>query len=394
MGRRGSPGPVRRRPGDRPAPARGDRRPVPARPRRPRPARDPVRRRPRDGTDPRRPDGHRGPPGSARRLRVLLRDPHERDVGRRHRGQLDRAARRPGRGRGGRADLDRPRASGGGRRRRSRPGDPAPPGGPRGDPRPASFRRARVPVGVPERRPEVRGAAGVGRRPRRPAARAAPRRLADEPARGGGARQDPPRPVRRPPRPRRPRADPGRGDRGRRDPEVRLDRPSARPAQVAGTARCATPYPAACGRGTAPRRAPHPRVPKVWIPADHDPGAVRGRGRKPVRPLPRCPLRGDVARAGPTRSARSSCTPSGSGRAARRPGAVPESLPPLVRAGYTSAELVANFGERALLALAARGVGPETARRLLSRPYRQTSELVAEIVKAERSYAKNRAFWA
>ncbi|MCI4324815.1 MAG: DEAD/DEAH box helicase [Thermoplasmata archaeon] len=77
----------------------------------------------------------------------------------------------------------------------------------------------------------------------------------------------------------------------------------------------------------------------------------------------------------------------------KAPRSVPVSLPPLVRAGYTSAELVANFGERALLALAARGVGPETARRLLSRPYRQTSELVAEIVKAERNYAKNRAFW-
>ncbi|MCI4330152.1 MAG: hypothetical protein L3J80_04725, partial [Thermoplasmata archaeon] len=77
----------------------------------------------------------------------------------------------------------------------------------------------------------------------------------------------------------------------------------------------------------------------------------------------------------------------------KAPRTIPVSLPPLVRAGYTSAELVANFGERALLALAARGVGPETARRLLSRPYRQTSELVAEIVKAERNYAKNRAFW-
>jgi ATP-dependent Lhr-like helicase len=75
------------------------------------------------------------------------------------------------------------------------------------------------------------------------------------------------------------------------------------------------------------------------------------------------------------------------------PRTMPASLPALVRAGYTSAELVANFGERALLALAARGVGPETARRLLSRPYRQNSELVAEIVKAERAYARTRAFW-
>jgi ATP-dependent Lhr-like helicase len=68
-------------------------------------------------------------------------------------------------------------------------------------------------------------------------------------------------------------------------------------------------------------------------------------------------------------------------------------LPPLVRQGYTSAELVAHYGSRALLALAGRGIGPDTARRLLARPYRSESDLVVEILKAERSYARTRAFW-
>jgi len=64
-----------------------------------------------------------------------------------------------------------------------------------------------------------------------------------------------------------------------------------------------------------------------------------------------------------------------------------------VRAGYTSAELVAHYGERALLALAARGVGPETARRLLSRVYRDDEAFLTELLRAERAYARTRAFW-
>jgi ATP-dependent helicase Lhr and Lhr-like helicase len=78
---------------------------------------------------------------------------------------------------------------------------------------------------------------------------------------------------------------------------------------------------------------------------------------------------------------------------ARRPRALPPETENLVRVGYTSAELVANYGERALLALAARGVGPETARRLLSRAYRDDEAFLTELLRAERSYARTRAFW-
>jgi ATP-dependent helicase Lhr and Lhr-like helicase len=64
-----------------------------------------------------------------------------------------------------------------------------------------------------------------------------------------------------------------------------------------------------------------------------------------------------------------------------------------LRAAYTSAELLATYGDRALLCLAARGIGPDTARRLLARHYRDEDALLAEILRAERSYARTRAFW-
>jgi ATP-dependent Lhr-like helicase len=77
----------------------------------------------------------------------------------------------------------------------------------------------------------------------------------------------------------------------------------------------------------------------------------------------------------------------------RSPRALPPQLGALIRQAYTSAELLANYGERALLCFAARGVGPDTARRLLSRMYRNEADFFTEILKAERSYARTRAFW-
>ncbi|MGD0256469.1 MAG: DEAD/DEAH box helicase [Thermoplasmata archaeon] len=65
----------------------------------------------------------------------------------------------------------------------------------------------------------------------------------------------------------------------------------------------------------------------------------------------------------------------------------------LVRTGYTSAELVAHYGDRALYALAARGVGPDTARRLLARLYQSDDAFFTELLRAERAYARTRAFW-
>ncbi len=86
--------------------------------------------------------------------------------------------------------------------------------------------------------------------------------------------------------------------------------------------------------------------------------------------------------------------PRPSGRGRRRSAPVPGGATEgLIRTAYTSAELVAHYGERALWALAARGVGPETARRLLARLYRTDDEFVAELIRAERNYARTRAFW-
>lgn len=73
--------------------------------------------------------------------------------------------------------------------------------------------------------------------------------------------------------------------------------------------------------------------------------------------------------------------------------AATERITPIVRQAYTSAELVTHHGERALWCLAARGVGPDTARRLLQRLYRNDAELLTELLKAERSYARTRSFW-
>ncbi len=77
----------------------------------------------------------------------------------------------------------------------------------------------------------------------------------------------------------------------------------------------------------------------------------------------------------------------------RRERPVPPETESLVRSGYTSAELLAHHGERALLALAARGVGPDTARRLLARLYRSDDAFFTELLRAERDYARTRAFW-
>ncbi|MGA8710482.1 MAG: DEAD/DEAH box helicase [Thermoplasmata archaeon] len=81
------------------------------------------------------------------------------------------------------------------------------------------------------------------------------------------------------------------------------------------------------------------------------------------------------------------------GRRPRRERALATQTEALVRAGYTSAELLAHYGERALFALAGRGIGPETARRLLMRLYRDDDAFFTEILRAERAYARTRVFW-
>ena len=65
----------------------------------------------------------------------------------------------------------------------------------------------------------------------------------------------------------------------------------------------------------------------------------------------------------------------------------------VVDGAYATSELLLHHGERALLTLAARGVGPETAGRILRRPYGSEAEFLGELLRAERTFAKTRAFW-
>ncbi len=80
-------------------------------------------------------------------------------------------------------------------------------------------------------------------------------------------------------------------------------------------------------------------------------------------------------------------------RPARKKRAASATSPALVRQAYTTAELLSHYGALALVCLAGRGIGPETARRILARPYREPGALISEVLKAERAYARNRAFW-
>lgn len=86
-------------------------------------------------------------------------------------------------------------------------------------------------------------------------------------------------------------------------------------------------------------------------------------------------------------------------RKRRRPSGAPSTRPvsaeerKLMQAAYTTADLLATHGELALMALAARGVGPDTARRILAGHHRSEDELLGDLLKAERKYAQTRAFW-
>ena len=68
---------------------------------------------------------------------------------------------------------------------------------------------------------------------------------------------------------------------------------------------------------------------------------------------------------------------------------------------YKNASLVLNYGNIAILALMGRGIGPDTAARILRRYNRinleKSDELqikfLRDILKAELNYARTRGFW-
>ena len=58
-----------------------------------------------------------------------------------------------------------------------------------------------------------------------------------------------------------------------------------------------------------------------------------------------------------------------------------------------SAEIIMYHGHRGAMVLAGRGIGPDTANRILSRYHRDEWELLQDILAAEINYAKTRRFW-
>jgi len=61
--------------------------------------------------------------------------------------------------------------------------------------------------------------------------------------------------------------------------------------------------------------------------------------------------------------------------------------------GWKSASLVQNYGKRAVIALAAHGVGPQKATSVLRRFHPSEEDFYMDLVKAEREYVRTRAFW-
>ncbi|MHA2071637.1 MAG: hypothetical protein ACW985_07605, partial [Candidatus Thorarchaeota archaeon] len=63
------------------------------------------------------------------------------------------------------------------------------------------------------------------------------------------------------------------------------------------------------------------------------------------------------------------------------------------RAGGLMATLVSDYGKRALLVLAGRGIGATTAARILKPGLIDRHSILREIAKAEKEYARTRPFW-
>jgi ATP-dependent Lhr-like helicase len=65
----------------------------------------------------------------------------------------------------------------------------------------------------------------------------------------------------------------------------------------------------------------------------------------------------------------------------------------LTERAYRNASLVQGHGKQAVIALSARGVGPENAARIINRHREEETDFYRDILEREREYARTKAFW-
>jgi ATP-dependent Lhr-like helicase len=70
----------------------------------------------------------------------------------------------------------------------------------------------------------------------------------------------------------------------------------------------------------------------------------------------------------------------------------PEEEELVIRAKRT-ADLILVYGKKAVLTLSARGVGAQTASRILAKMQPDEESLLRDILEAEKTYARTRRFW-
>lgn len=69
-----------------------------------------------------------------------------------------------------------------------------------------------------------------------------------------------------------------------------------------------------------------------------------------------------------------------------------EELKDLTYARHT-ADLILNYGKKAVVALEVRGVGPETAFRILGKMHQREDEFFMDLLKAKTQYLRTREYW-